>query len=137
MRTQRNPPLFNPDHATNPDGVNPKIKIAKGVKLSVATKIIISTTLLLLLLGSFLDVSTILLLREDKKNYTFQSQSTETLLTGKSLVSSFQNSIDLLKLSLSLINPTRKLTESELSSLQAVTNRQHSLIGMRMFSYEY
>ena len=136
MNTQRNPPIFNPDHATNPDGVNPKIKIAKGVTLSVATKIIISTTLLLLLLGSFLDVSTIILLREDKKNYTFQSQSTETLLTGKSLVSSFQNSIDLLKLSLSLINPTRKLTESELSSLQAVTNRQHSLIGMRMFSYE-
>jgi sigma-B regulation protein RsbU (phosphoserine phosphatase) len=113
---------------------NPKIRTEK-VTFSVATKIILGITLLILFLACFLDVSTILLLREDKTKYTFKTQSTETFLTGKSLVTSLQTSIDFLRLSLSLINPTKPLYENELQSLQAVINQQHSMVGMRVLTY--
>ena len=53
------------------------------VSFSLGTKLLLSVLALILTAITFLDVSTILLLTEDKKAYTYQAQATEAYLVGR------------------------------------------------------
>ena len=50
------------------------------VSFSLGTKLLLSIVTLLLIVIGFLTVSTIIVLTDDKRAYTFQAQGTETLL---------------------------------------------------------
>jgi hypothetical protein len=56
------------------------------VSFSVGTKLLISVVLLLFIVIIFLNTSTILLLKEDKRAYTYKSQASETVMAGREFV---------------------------------------------------
>jgi hypothetical protein len=70
------------------------------VSFSVGTKLLIGVVSLLILVISFLDISTILLLTEDKRAYTYQGQAAEASMVGKDFLGVTRYSLNTLRLSL-------------------------------------
>jgi serine phosphatase RsbU (regulator of sigma subunit) len=121
----------------NPAG---SLKIAPNVEFktqsfSLGTKILLSLVGLIMISGVVLTSSTIFLLREDKKTYTYQLQSSEAFLVGKNFVNSFQNTIDLLSLSLSLVKTNGTISDQESKSLKMVLDRQNSVLAARILTF--
>jgi hypothetical protein len=70
------------------------------VKLPLGTKLIFITVLLLLATIGFLATSSVLLLAKDKLAYTYEAQSTQASLIGRSIRGEVSQAIDALRLSL-------------------------------------
>jgi serine phosphatase RsbU (regulator of sigma subunit) len=112
-------------------------KVPVKTSFSLGTKLIFSIVGLIMVSGMLLDFSTIFLLRDDKKTYTYQLQSSEAFLVGKNFVNSFKNTVDILKLSLSLVKPNNNtLTEVEKNALQSVLDHQNSVISTRFETFK-
>ena len=70
------------------------------VRFSLGTKLLCSVLALILVSIFFLDFSTILLVTQDKRAYTFQSQSSEAVLVGKEFVNLTTYAMDSLRVAL-------------------------------------
>ncbi len=99
------------------------------VSRSLGTKLLVSIALLLVLVIAFLNLSTILLLKEDKRAYIYESQSTEAVLAGKEFVTAARHAIDTLRVLLGGVNfaATSQLTANQISQLQSVIDNQSDI----------
>lgn len=102
------------------------------VSLSVGTKLLISVVALLVVFIVFLNLSTIFLLKEDKRAYTYQSQSTEGVLAGKEFVTTLKHSIDTLRISLGSIDPLKPVTPQQTTALQTIIDNQSELLHVSL-----
>ncbi len=93
----------------------------------MGTKLLVSIVSLLFLVVVALDVSTILLVTEDKRAYVYQTQSTEAVLAGREFVNRLRHALDTLRLSQASVNPLKPVTPQELSALQSVINNQSEI----------
>jgi sigma-B regulation protein RsbU (phosphoserine phosphatase) len=100
------------------------------VSFSVGTKLLISVLVLLAVVIAFLNISAIFLLREDKRAYTYQSQSTEVVLAGRQFVTTVRHELDTLRIALASIDPSRPVTSQQKSALQTLVDNQSDLLGV-------
>jgi sigma-B regulation protein RsbU (phosphoserine phosphatase) len=97
------------------------------VKVSVGTKLLASLLLLLTVFIAFLNASTILLLTEDKRAYTYQAQATAATLAGREFLTRFRHGIDTLRLTLTSIDPTKAVHQNHLTQLESIVENQSDL----------
>jgi len=98
------------------------------ISFSLGTKLLLSVVTLLLVVIGFLTTSTILMLTEDKRAYTFQSQGTENVLVGREFVSLGGRALSSLQLVLAGYDPLRPLTDAQARSIQSVLDNQSDII---------
>ena len=98
------------------------------VSFSVGTKLLLSIVSLLVVVIVFLNVSTILILTNDKRAYIYESQSTEAVLAGREFANSIRHSLDTLRLSLASVDPRVPTSPKALSTLQSVIDNQSDLL---------
>src|SRR6188768_2169477 len=103
-----------------------------SVSFPLGTKLLVSVVTLLLIVIVFLDVSTILILKEDKLAYTYQYQSTEALLGATEFTNLVRRSFDTLRLSLANIDPSKEVTPQQALAIQNVLNNQSDAIGVSL-----
>ena len=77
------------------------------VSFSLGTKLLLSIVLLLVLVIFFLNLSTLLIVTNDKRAYIYSSQSKETLLAGRQFEDLVRHSTDTLRISLATVDPTK------------------------------
>ena len=100
------------------------------ITLSLGTKLLASVLALLFLTISFLTYSAVVLLTEDKRAYTFQTQATEADLVGRLLTINIQKSIESLSQALGVITPGQPVTEIQKNLLQTSIDNQTDLAGL-------
>jgi sigma-B regulation protein RsbU (phosphoserine phosphatase) len=103
------------------------------VSLSVGTKLLFSIVLLVFTITLFLNISTILLFREDKRAYIYQSQSTETLLTSKEFLVASKHALETLRVALAAVDPRQPLEASQASTLSAIMSNQSEILGTSIY----
>jgi sigma-B regulation protein RsbU (phosphoserine phosphatase) len=102
------------------------------VSFSVGTKLLISVVVILTTIIVFLNISAIFLLREDKRAYVYEAQSTAAGLAGTQFVTIVGHQLDTLRLSLASINPVKPVTPLQQSAFQAVVDNQNELLGVTL-----
>ena len=102
------------------------------VTLSLGTKLLASVLALLFLTISFLTYSAVVLLTDDKRAYTFQTQATEADLIGRILMVNIQKSIESLRQALGSVSPTQPVTEPQKNILQTLIDNQSDLAGISL-----
>lgn len=100
------------------------------VSFPLGTKLLLSVLLLLGGVIAFLNGATIFLLREDKRAYTYQSQSTQAVLAGRELVTRLRHDLDTLKIALSQLDPLNPITPQQTGTLQSLVNNQSDLVAV-------
>src|SRR6185437_2355976 len=90
------------------------------VSFSLGTKLLLSIVLLLTIVIAFLNISTILIITQDKRAYIYESQSREAVLAGREFANTVRHSIDTLRLSLASIDPRRPPSAKQTAALQSV-----------------
>ncbi|HUP57614.1 MAG TPA: SpoIIE family protein phosphatase [Bdellovibrionota bacterium] len=96
--------------------------------LSVGTKLLISIVALLTLVIGFLSLSTVFLLREDKRAYVYQSQSTAAVLAGREFVNTVRHGLDTARVALGSFDPLKTPTAQELAALKSIVQNQTGLL---------
>lgn len=102
------------------------------VRFSLKSKLLISTISALLLLTFFLNFSSLVLFKEDKRAYIYSAQSTEASLAGKAFVQFIRHTLDSLKVAMGSIEPTKPFTEQQRAYLQALIENQSEIVFLRM-----
>jgi sigma-B regulation protein RsbU (phosphoserine phosphatase) len=93
-------------------GLNEPAPETGKVRLSLGTKLTIAVLGLLVVVIGFLNLSTILLFKDDKRAYIYQSQATNAVLAGREFVTRVRHSLDALR---------QPLASVDSSALQAIT----------------
>lgn len=97
---------------------------AYRVSFTVGTKLLLSVAVLILLIIAFLSFSAITLLTEDKQAYTYETKSTEAMLTGREFANTVGHVLDTLRISLSAVDPVAPITGNETQVLDSVIQNQ-------------
>ncbi len=103
------------------------------ISFPLGTKLILSVVFLLLGVIIFLNVSAILLLKEDKRAYLYQTQQTGAVLSGREFVGSVQRLVSTLKLSLTSFDPTQPMTDVQKNTFQSLIDNQSDLIASSIY----
>ncbi len=98
----------------------------------IGTKLLVSVVLLLTGVIIFLNVSTILLIKEDKRAYIYQAQSTQAVLAGREFVNRMRHALDTVRLSLTTVDPRKPVTKEHQSALRALVTNQADIAGLRI-----
>jgi len=98
------------------------------ISFSLGTKLLLSVVSLLLVVIAFLTVSTIFVLTDDKRAYTFQAQGTEALLAGREFINLNSRGISTLRLLLSSFDPARPLSPTDRRAIQSVIDNQSDIV---------
>lgn len=101
---------------------------------SVSAKLLMGMVGLLLATIIFLNLSAILLLKADKRAYTYQAQGTGALLIGRDIVNTATHAIDTLKLSLGAINPDSAVTPQQIKAVDLVLANQTGVLAVQLQS---
>lgn len=96
---------------------------------TVGTKLLISIVALLLVVILFLNISTIFIFKEDKRAYTYQTQSSEALVAGREFVSLAKANVATLRGVLAAVDPRVPIGEIERTSLQTLLDNQSELLS--------
>lgn len=102
------------------------------ISFSVGTKILLSVALLLFVLITFLSISTIFLLTDDKEAYTFQTKLTEAGLLGESVADTAQHVLDTLRVSLGAVDTRSPLTTQAKDELRSEIENQSTATGLEI-----
>jgi sigma-B regulation protein RsbU (phosphoserine phosphatase) len=106
------------------------------VSFSLSTKLLLSVVTLLLLVITFLTLSTIFMLTEDKRAYTYQLQGTENVLAGRDFVNLSSRVFSTLQVALAAYDPlkeqTKGLSEPQERSLQSYLDNQSDLTWLEV-----
>ncbi|OFZ20472.1 MAG: hypothetical protein A2X94_10690 [Bdellovibrionales bacterium GWB1_55_8] len=94
------------------------------VSWSVGTKLILGGVLLLVVVITFLSVSAIFLLKEDKKAYLYQTQATEAVLVGREFANTGRRVLGTLRLALASVDPAKPLDATGTAGLRSVAENQ-------------
>jgi len=94
------------------------------VSFSVGTKLLLSIVLLLVLVIFFLNLSTLLIVSDDKRAYVYSSQAKESLLAGQQFEDLIRHSTDTLRISLATVDPTKPVAPVLTSSPASPTTNQ-------------
>ncbi len=100
------------------------------VSFSVGTKLLVGVVSLLLVAVGGLNVLTVVILTEDKRAYTYDSQSTEATLVGREFVNSARHALDTLRLSLATVDPTQAVDPQRQANFQAILDNQSGVVGV-------
>ncbi len=100
------------------------------ISFTVGTKLLISIGAMLISLIIFLSVATIILLTEDKQAYTFDSKSTEALLTGRQFSTTVSHMLDTLRLSLAASDPAHLTTPQESQAISSIVQNQSEAVAV-------
>jgi sigma-B regulation protein RsbU (phosphoserine phosphatase) len=100
------------------------------ISFTVGTKLLISIGAMLIALITFLSTATIILLTEDKQAYTFDSKSTEALLTGRQFSTTVAHMIDTLRLSLAASDPAHPTTPQESQAVTSIVQNQSDAVAV-------
>ena len=100
--------------------------------ISIATKLLIGVSLLVVLTVTFLSFSAIVLVSEDKRAYLFQSEANESYLMGRDFAGTLQRSIDALRLALGSSDLSHELTPTQRGVIQANLDNQSTLVAARV-----
>jgi sigma-B regulation protein RsbU (phosphoserine phosphatase) len=100
------------------------------ISFSVGTKLLISIGAMLIALIIFLSAATIILLTEDKQAYTFDSKSTEALLTGRQFSTTVGHVVDTLRQALAEADPTRPVSPQESQAVSTLINNQSDAVAV-------
>jgi sigma-B regulation protein RsbU (phosphoserine phosphatase) len=100
------------------------------VSLSVGTKLLLGVVSLLFIVIAFLDVSTILLLTDDKRAYTFQAQANEALLAGKEFINDSKHAFDTLRIGLGSLDPLKPISQEQTARMQTLADNQSELAAL-------
>ncbi|MEK7691083.1 MAG: SpoIIE family protein phosphatase [Bdellovibrionota bacterium] len=100
------------------------------VSFSLGTKLLLSVVSLLFFVIFFLDASTILLLTEDKRAYTFQSQSVQAELLGREFVSMARNAFDTLKVTIATVDPAKPVDDARRGQIKSLLDNQSLLLAV-------
>ena len=98
------------------------------IRFSLGTKLLISIVLLLALVITFLDASTVFLVRDDKRAYVYDSQATTAMLAGREFVDRARHGIDTLRIALSTYDPAKPNVAFATPTLKAMVNNQTELL---------
>lgn len=99
------------------------------VSFSVGTKLLVGVVSLLVVVIGFLDVSTILVLTEDKRTSTYQMQSSETSSTGRDFVSLARYALSTLRFAVSGLTAREALLSHDASTLKQVLETQTEMFS--------
>jgi sigma-B regulation protein RsbU (phosphoserine phosphatase) len=102
------------------------------VSLSVGTKLLIGVVSLLVFVIVFLDVSTILLIRDDKRAFIFQSQATECSLVGKEFTGLVRSASNLLRLVSTDLDPKEAIRKVNPASIRQTLESQAEVISLSL-----
>jgi sigma-B regulation protein RsbU (phosphoserine phosphatase) len=94
------------------------------VRFSLKAKLLVSTIAALLLLIIFLNLSSIVLFKEDKRAYIYSAQATESALAGKELLQLVKHTLDTLKVATGTIDPAKPISAQQKASIQALLDNQ-------------
>lgn len=103
-----------------------------SVSFSLRKKLLLSAVSLLVLTIAFLTVSSILLFQKDKRESTYQSQSTEAVLAGREIVNTAKHTMDTLRLSLAYINPLGPMSSQQAMAFQFILENQIDLLAVTL-----
>ncbi len=101
------------------------------VRFSVTTKLLLSVVLLLVIIIAFLNLSTIFLVTEDKLAYTYQAQSTETVLVSREFLNMGKRSLDTLRLSLASFDPLKAVNAQQKAGLDSIIGNQTDVLAVQ------
>lgn len=94
------------------------------VKWSLSTKLLASLVSILALVVAFLTLASIKLLKKDKTAYVFEFQATTCALAGREFATLIQSTMDLVRHSLSVVDPLKPLEADAQSKLQLLIGSQ-------------
>jgi len=95
-----------------------------GVSFSLKSKLnLVFSTLILAAIGA-VTVSTVVLFREDKRAYTYDTQSIQTVLASKEFLGIGKRTADTLRVAFGLVNPHRPITDNQRSRVEDVLSNQ-------------
>ena len=103
------------------------------VAFPISTKLIISIVSLLFIFIISLNIITMVLFRDDKLAYIYQTQAITSQLFGKQFVNSSTHTIDTLKTILAEIDPERPLDINKRSSLSAILENQTDVLLSQVY----
>ncbi len=103
-----------------------------NVQFSVATKLLLSVVFLLFVVILFLNISTLRLVTEDKKAYTYQAESTEAQLVSREFISKVKRTLDTLRLTLGSFDPLKSITQTQKGAIQSILNNQSDSVAVRL-----
>ncbi|MGK5085976.1 SpoIIE family protein phosphatase [Bdellovibrionota bacterium FG-2] len=98
----------------------------------IGTKLLVSVVLLLTGVIVFLNVSTILLIKEDKRAYIYQAQSSQAALAGREFVNRMRHALDTVRLSLTTVDPRKPVTKENQTALRSLVSNQSDIAGLRI-----
>ena len=104
------------------------------ISVSVATKLLISIGLLLMIVVAFLSTSATFLVSQDKRTTSFRTQSTEAFFAGREFSDLARQTIDTLRIYMASIQPTVQVPPSQLGRLQAVIDNQTFVLSVQVKS---
>ncbi len=104
------------------------------VSFSVRTKLLISLVFLLFTVILFLNFSSIVLFREDKRTYIYETQATEALLASKEFVTQAKNAINTLRTLLATVDPKNPKDSRTTSLCQSIIDNQTLLLSSSVFT---
>jgi serine phosphatase RsbU (regulator of sigma subunit) len=107
------------------------------VRISLGTKLLFGLVLLFLVAIGFLSVSAILLIVDDKKAYTYQSQATEAALVSSEFTSRVRQATDLLRIYLGNIDPAKPLTSLQQDALRTIVENQSEVDCVKAVKFQH
>ncbi|HUP58565.1 MAG TPA: SpoIIE family protein phosphatase, partial [Bdellovibrionota bacterium] len=108
----------------------PTTRPQKRIALSVGTKLLIGIVATLGLVIIFLNLSTIFILKEDKRAYVYQSQSTAAMLIGREFKKTLRHALDTMRVSLASIDPLKAVGPAEIETLKTIIRNQSELLHL-------
>ena len=103
------------------------------VEFPIGTKLIISLVSLLFVFIICLNIITILLFREDKIAYVYQTQAIESQLLGRHFISRSTHTMDTLKTMLAAIDPSRPAEASKKTALSSILDNQSNILLTQIY----
>lgn len=100
----------------------------RRVRISLGTKLLGSVVLLVGLAIAFLNTSAILLMREDREAYTFETKSAESLLAGREFAGMLRNVLAGMRAGLAAVDPRKPLDSKAESALRVILDHYPDIV---------
>lgn len=107
------------------------------VSFSVGTKLLIGVVTLLVLVISFLDISTIILLKEDKRAFTYQAQANEAASIGREFVNMVRYALNSLRLAQAGVESSQGVHTQDPAALRRVLESQHEVFALTLVHVDF
>jgi serine phosphatase RsbU (regulator of sigma subunit) len=115
-------------HPSSAPAADTSLQPRAKVVFPLGTKLLLCIVALLVLVILFLNLSTIFLLKEDKRAYVYQSQSTTAVLTGREFGKTVRHALDTMRLGLGSFDPFKPAGPAETAGLKSIVQNQSDIL---------